>query len=83
MTEQTFIDLGFERIDVAAESEDLNEDFYYWTLDIGDINLISNPSDLAVSEGWSCEFYDFQTMTIRGAGDLEELVKILKLNTHD
>ena len=83
MTEQTFIDLGFERIDVAAESEDLNEDFYYWTLDIGDINLISNPSDLAAGEGWSCEFYDFQTLTIRGAGDLEELVKILKLNTHD
>ena len=77
MTEQVFIDLGFERYD---EKEG---DFYYYTLDIGDICFISNANDEAQESGWECSIFDSMTLRIVGAGDLQELVKIVKLNTHD
>lgn len=80
MTEQTLIDLGFERTDVSAE-ESGDEAFYYYTLDIGDICLISNDEAAAEKVGWEVELFDYTTMTIKGAGDLEDLIRILKSNT--
>ena len=77
MTEQVFIDLGFERYD---EKEG---DFYYYTLDIGDICFISNANDEAEEKGWECSIFDSMTLKVKGAGDLKELVKIVKLNTHE
>ena len=77
MTEQVFIDLGFERYD---EKEG---DFYYYTLDIGDICFISNANDEAEKSGWECSIFDSMTLRIVGAGDLKELVKIVKLNTYE
>ena len=83
MTEQVFIDLGFERNDVSMEQSGCDSDFYYYTLDIGDICFISNANDDAVESGWECSIFDSMTLRIVGAGDLQELVKIVKLNTHD
>ena len=83
MTEQTFIDLGFERNDVPIEESGCDFNFYYYTLDIGDICFISNANDEAEESGWECSIFDSMTLKIKGAGDLEELVKIVKLNTHD
>ena len=81
MTEQTFISLGFEMNVVHPEESGLDYTFYYYTLDIGDICLISNADDEAAKNGWECAVFDSLTLKIKGAGDLEELVKILKLNT--
>lgn len=82
MTEQTFIDLGFERNFVTIEESGHDNDFYYYTLDIGDICLITNANDEAEEEGWYCSIFDSVTCKIKGAGDLEDLIKILKLNSN-
>lgn len=81
MTEQIFTDLGFERNIVTMEESGEDYDFYYYTLNIGDICLMSNSDDVANEEGWSCCIFDSMTLEIKGAGDLEDLVRILRLNT--
>jgi hypothetical protein len=80
MTEQTFIDLGFERNDVPMVESGDDHDFYYYTLDIGDICLMSSSDDDAEKKGWSVTIFDSETCEIKGAGDLEDLVRILKNN---
>jgi hypothetical protein len=81
MTEQTFISLGFEMNVVHPEESGLASTFYYYTLDIGDIGLITNASDEADNEGWWCSIFDSMTLKIKGAGDLEDLVRIIRLNS--
>ena len=83
MTEQVFTDLGFKRNIVTMEESGEDHDFYYYTLDIGDICLMSNSDDVAKEEGWSCCIFDSMTLEIKGAGDLEDLVRILRNNTHE
>ena len=81
MTEEIFKQLGFEKVVVTMEESGHDADFYYYTMDIGDICLMSNSDDEAAENGWEAYIFDSLTMKIKGAGDLEELVKILKLNT--
>ena len=81
MTEQTFISLGFEMNVVHPEESGLDYTFYYYTLDIGDVGLITNASDEADNEGWWCSIFDSETLRIKGAGDLEDLVRIIRLNS--
>jgi hypothetical protein len=79
MTEEIFKELNFERIKVSTE-ESGAAPLHYYTLDIGDICLISNSSDEAEKEGWYCSIFDSMTLKIKGEGDLRALVDILKLN---
>ena len=81
MTEQTFISLGFEMNVVHPEESGLDYTFYYYTLDIGDVGLITNASDEADNGGWWCSIFDSMTLKIKGAGDLEDLVRIIRLNS--
>jgi hypothetical protein len=81
MTEQTFIDLGFKRNFITIEESGHDNDFHYYTLDIGDICLITNANDEAEQNGWECSVFDSMTLKIKGAGDLENLIYILKNNT--
>lgn len=81
MTEQIFIDLGFERNDVTMEQSGDDHDFHYYTLDIGDICIITNANDEAEQNGWEAYIFDSLTMRIKGSGDLEDLIRILKNNT--
>jgi hypothetical protein len=81
MTEEIFEKLDFERVDVSAEEAGHARGFYYYTLDIGDICFISNANDEAEKEGWECSIFDSMTLKIKGSGDLEDLVRIIKLNS--
>ena len=81
MTEQTFISLGFEMNVVHPEESGLDYTFYYYTLKIGDVGLITNASDEADNEGWWCSIFDSMTLKIKGSGDLEDLVRIIRLNS--
>jgi hypothetical protein len=83
MTEQTLINLGFECNKETAESSGTDFDWHYYTLDIGDLCIISNASDEAEKEGWWVEIFDSHSVRIKGSGDLEELIKILRNNTND
>lgn len=81
MTEQTFIDLGFERVDVSIEESGADTPFHYYTIDIGDICIMSNDNENAETDGWHAFIFDSMTLKIKGAGDLEVLVLLLKNNT--
>jgi len=81
MTEQTFIDLGFDRVDVSIEESGADTPFHYYTIDIGDICIMSNDNESAETEGWCGFIFDSMSLKIKGAGDLEVLVLLLKNNT--
>jgi hypothetical protein len=81
MTEEIFEKLGFERINVSTEESGCDNDFYYYTLDIGDICFITNANDEAEKNGWECSIFDSMTLKIKGSGDLEDIVRIVKLNS--
>ena len=82
MTEEIFEKLNFIKEVVTPVDSGLDKDFYYYTLDIGDICIISNSDDEAVKEGWEAYIFDSLSMRIKGAGDLEDLVRIIKNNTN-
>jgi hypothetical protein len=73
--------LGFERTDVPIEESGSNP-FYYYSIDIGDICIISNADDEAEKNGWEAYIFDSLTMRIKGSGDLEDLVRIIRNNTN-
>ena len=82
MTEQTFIDLGFQRNEVTPEESGYEYTFYYYTIDIGDICIMSNADDEAAKNGWEAIIFDSRTLSIKGEGDLKDLVRILQNNTY-
>ena len=61
MTEEIFEKLGFERTDVPIEESGSNP-FYYYSIDIGDICIISNADDEAEKNGWEAYIFDSLTM---------------------
>jgi hypothetical protein len=83
MVEQVLKDLGFERTLVPIEESGCDKDFYYYTLEIGDICLISNADEEALEEGWKVSIFDFPSMEISNMNELMTLVSILEDNTKE
>jgi len=81
MTKKIFKKLGFKRTDVLREETGCCNDFYYYSLDIGDICIMSNTNDEVVKNNWSVFIFDYQSMLINSSSDLKQLVKIIKSNT--
>ena len=81
MTEQTLKDLGFEIQHEMDDSSGSDKDWYYYTMDIGDVCLITNSNDEAVKYGWEVSIFAFDSCIIKGSGDLEDLIKIIRNNT--
>jgi hypothetical protein len=81
MTEEIFTELNFKRNDVTPQQSGHDKHFYYYTLTIGDVTIISNENDDADENGWFATIFDSNTLKIRGGGDLKELVNIITLNT--
>ena len=82
MTEGIFTELNFEKNVVTPEESGNDKDFYYYSLDIGDICIISNADDEAEKNGWEAYIFDSLTMRIKGSGDLRDLVRIIDNNTN-
>ncbi len=80
MKEETLIDLGFTKTIVPTEESGYHREYYYYTLDIGDIGLISNCDDEA-EEGWSVKIFEFDSLTIKNGDTLKTLVCLIKANT--
>ena len=72
MQEKNLIQLCFERQYVSAEDVGTDNDFYYYTLDIEDLCLISNASD---EEKWKVYIFDYNGFEFT---DLLQLVKFIK-----
>ena len=81
MIEEIFTELNFKKYVVTPEESGLDKDFYYYSLYIGDICIISNEDDKAAKEGWECAIFDSMTLKIKGSDDLRDLVRIIKNNT--
>ncbi len=81
MTEQDIKDLGFEMQYETAESSGSDKDWYYYTMNIGDICLITNDCDEALDNGWQVEIFDSPSCVIKASEDLEDLIKIIRNNT--
>ena len=82
MTEDIFEKLGFKKEVVTMEESGHDTDFYYYIMDIGDICLISNSDDEAAKNGQEAYIFDSLSMRIKGSGDLEDLVRIIRNNTN-
>jgi len=80
MTEQTFIDLGFDKQNIPEEEGMHGSYEYYYRLEIGEIVLITNTQVEAEEEGWWGSIFEYYDLKIKGAGDLEDLVRVLSLN---
>tara|TARA_B110000503_G_scaffold36554_1_gene59792 strand:- start:1035 stop:1283 length:249 start_codon:yes stop_codon:yes gene_type:complete len=80
MKEQEIKDLGFEIQRETIESSGSDTDWYYYTLDIGDICLITNSNDEVVKDEWEVSIFDFSSCVIKNIDDLKALVSIIKNN---
>jgi len=79
MKEQDLVDLKFKKQQETAESSGCDKDWYYYTLDIGDICFISNENNDA--DEWCIEIFDFERMAIKEKSDAEELINLVRKNT--
>jgi hypothetical protein len=44
---------------------------------------MSNSDDEAAKNGWEAYIFDSLTLKVKGAGDLEDLVRIIQNNTNE
>jgi hypothetical protein len=83
MKEEVLINLGFERNDVSEE-ESGDKAFYYFTMEFGDLCLISNESDESkVDGGYYIEVFDNMSIRIEDETDLKNLIEIFKRSLKD
>jgi len=81
ITEQDLTKLGFKIQNETPESSGVGYYWYYYTLNIGDVCLISNASDDSDEFGWTISIFDSETCKIRSIADLTNLVRILNNST--
>jgi hypothetical protein len=83
MKEEVLINLGFERNDVSEE-ESGDKAFYYFTMDFGDLCLISNSNDESEKDGgYYVEVFDNMDIRIEDETDLKNLIEIFKRSLKD
>ena len=75
MREIDLIHLGFEREDVTTEYVGTDNEFYYYTLDIEDLCLITNASD---EEKWKVYIFDYNCFEFTNLLELVSFIEILK-----
>jgi hypothetical protein len=81
ITEEDLVTLGFERFDETAESSGYPNDWYYYTIDIGDIQFITNDNEDAKKDGWKIYLFDYESMEITDSSQARTLIEIIKSNT--
>jgi len=79
IAEGTLLHLGFEKQIETVESSGADVDWYYYTLDIGDICLITQSSDVVV-KGWEVEIFDNPSVKFTYPNELMILIEVLKRN---
>ena len=79
MKEEIFIELGFEKTIVTAEESGSPKDWYYYSLDIGNLSLLTSASDEIVDGSWYCYFVESDDFKMDNEDDLRDLVRILRI----
>jgi len=77
MKEEIFLELNFIKVEETVESSGAENDWYYYTLDIGDICLITPSNDEIKDDNWDCYFFESNDFRICNETDLRDLVSIL------
>ena len=80
ITEEDLVGLEFVKIDVPIEESGAAA-FHYYTLDFGDICLITSSNDDLKDGSWWVEIFDFESISFTGIVDLRSLIELLKRNT--
>ena len=57
--EKHLIELGFKRQDNTPESSGAPNNWHYYTLDIGDLCLISDANDAVEHNNWEVYIFDY------------------------
>jgi hypothetical protein len=76
--EETLQAQGFVSTNVTIEESGNENDYYYYSLDIGDVCLITNAHDEAVKDGWIVSIFDSMTNNVTNEEDLILLIGIIK-----
>lgn len=80
ITEEDLVELGFEKQqEIGDPSVDVNP-WYYYTLDIADVCLITNDNEDVETDGWLVYFFDDVGIRFTTTEDLVQLVHLLKRN---
>ena len=80
ITEENLIDVGFNKISQTAEATGAKKDWHYYTLDIGDMCLITNDNEDAEKDQWAVYIFDNLEIVFRNSEDLAQLVQLLQRN---
>jgi hypothetical protein len=79
ITEVDLLEFEFIKNSETAEATGYEYDWYYYTLDIGDICLISNSSDELTEEGsWTVYLFNHNSIVIIDRDKLENFIHSLK-----
>ena len=81
LTEQEIIDLGFTRYDEPPESSGSKRNWHYYALDIKDVSLISNDSDISKKRGWQVYLFDHPSLVFTDKESLVQFIELVKGNT--
>ena len=80
MTEQEIIELGFEQNYITTEESGCENDYWYYTYDIGDMCLITSSNDESGKKLWTVTFFDYNDVVFKDAEPVRDLIAILEKN---
>ena len=79
ITEADLVEFGFIKNSETAEATGYDNDWYYYTLDIGDVCLITNSSDeLTEEDSWTVYLFNHESIVITSKTKLWDLVYALR-----
>ena len=79
ITEADLVEFGFIKNSETAEATGYDNDWYYYTLDIGDVCLITNSSDeLPEEDSWIVYLFNHESIVITSKTKLWDLVYALR-----
>ena len=76
--EKDLIELGFEREDETPESSGAPDNWYYYTLDIEDLCLITDDSDVVEDNNWKVYIFDYGGFEFTDIEKLKLFIDVLK-----
>lgn len=80
MKENIFTQLGFNKEIVSKEESGGKSGYYYYSIDIGEITLLSCANDEVKKGEWYCKILDYDSIVFKSEEQLESLINILKAN---
>lgn len=78
MKEKVFTQLGFNKEIVTKEESGGKSGYYYYSIDIGDLTLLSCANDELDKGEWYCKILAYNSIVIKSEKHLVSLIETLK-----